>query len=95
MLVIDDMSRYMWAVLLANKSDAEDAFRKLCAGVENEAGRKIKAFRTDRGGSSPRIPSSSSAPSAASSVISLRRIARSKTAWWSAVISPYSPWHGA
>jgi hypothetical protein len=95
MLVVDDMSRYMWAVLLANKSDAEDAFRKLCAGVENEAGRKIKAFRTDRGGSSPRIPSSSSAPSAASSVISLRRIARSKTAWWSAVISPYSPWHGA
>jgi hypothetical protein len=50
MLVVDDMSRYMWAVLLANKSDAEDAFRKLCAGVENEAGRKIKAFRTDRGG---------------------------------------------
>jgi transposase InsO family protein len=50
MLVVDDMSRYMWAVLLANKFDAEDAFRKLCAGVENEAGRKTKAFRTDRRG---------------------------------------------
>jgi hypothetical protein len=54
MLVVDDMSRYMWAVLLANKSDAEDAFRKLCAGVEVESRRKIKAFRTDRGGSSRR-----------------------------------------
>jgi transposase InsO family protein len=50
MLVVDDMSRYMWAVLLANKSDVEDSFRKLHAGVENKAGRKIKAFKTDRGG---------------------------------------------
>jgi transposase InsO family protein len=50
MLVVDDMSRYMWAVLLANKSDAEDAFRKLRAGVEVESGQKIKAFHTDRGG---------------------------------------------
>jgi hypothetical protein len=95
MLVVDDMSRYMWAVLLANKSDAEDAFRKLRAGVENEAGQKIKAFRTDRGGSSPRIPSSSSASSAASSVISPRRVARNKMAWWSTEISPCSPWQGA
>jgi hypothetical protein len=55
MLVVDDMSRYMWVVLLTNKSDGEDAFRKLRAGVENEAGWKIMAFRTDRGGSSPRI----------------------------------------
>jgi hypothetical protein len=50
MLVVDDMSRYMWDVLLANKSDAEDTFRKLHTGVENEAKRKIKAFRTNRGG---------------------------------------------
>ena len=38
MLVVDDFSRYMWAVLLANKSDAENAFKRLRAGVENEAG---------------------------------------------------------
>jgi hypothetical protein len=50
MLVVDDMSRYMWATLLANKSDAEEAFRKLRAGVEVESGRKIKAFCIDRGG---------------------------------------------
>jgi transposase InsO family protein len=50
MLVVDDMSRYMWVVVLTNKSDAEDAFRKLRVGIENEAGWKIKAFRTDRGG---------------------------------------------
>jgi hypothetical protein len=95
MLIVDDMSRYMWVVLLTNKSDAEDAFRKLRAGIENEAGQKIKAFRTDRGGSSPRILSLSSAPSAASSIISLRRTAHSKMAWWSAVISLRSPWRGA
>jgi len=35
MLVVDDFSRYMWAVLLANKSDAENAFKRLRAGVEN------------------------------------------------------------
>jgi hypothetical protein len=50
MLIVDDMSRYMWAVLLTNKSDAENAFRKLRASIENKARRKIKAFRTDRGG---------------------------------------------
>jgi transposase InsO family protein len=37
-------------VLLTNNSNVEDVFRKLRAGIENEAGRKIKAFRTDRGG---------------------------------------------
>jgi hypothetical protein len=47
MLVVDDMSRYMWAVLLTNKSDVEDTFKKLRASVENEAKWKIKAFRTD------------------------------------------------
>jgi hypothetical protein len=92
MLIVDDMSGYMWAVLLTNNSDVEDVFRKLHAGIENEAGWKIKAFRIDREGSSPRIPSSSSTPSAVSSIISLRRTAHSKIAWWSAVISPCSPW---
>lgn len=29
---------YMWVVLLTNKSDAKDAFKKLHAGIENEAG---------------------------------------------------------
>jgi hypothetical protein len=97
MLVVDDMSRYMWVVVLTNKSDVEDAFRKLRVGIENEAGWKIKAFRTDRGGggSSPRILSSSSALSMTSSVISLRRTTHNKMAWWSAVISPRSPWRGA
>ena len=50
MLIVDDMSRYMWAALLQNKSDAEAAFKRLRAGVEKESGRSLRAFRTDRGG---------------------------------------------
>lgn len=50
MLVVNDMSRYTWVVLLANKSDTEDAFKKLHASVESKARWKIKTFYTDRGG---------------------------------------------
>ena len=35
---------------LQEKSDACQAFKNFKALVENEAGKKIKIFRTDRGG---------------------------------------------
>lgn len=49
-MVIDDYSRYMWTVLLEQKDEAFDKFRKLRSMVEQETGEKIQVFRTDRGG---------------------------------------------
>lgn len=47
---IDDFSRKAWVYFLQEKSEAFNAFKSFKALVENEAGRRIKMFRTDRGG---------------------------------------------
>ena len=49
-VVIDDHSRYMWTMLLKNKNDAFEKFKKLKGVVEQETEEKIITFRTDRGG---------------------------------------------
>jgi transposase InsO family protein len=49
-LLVDDVSRYMWLVLLAMKDEALAAFTTFHARAEAEAGRKIGTLRTDRGG---------------------------------------------
>ncbi|KAL8154787.1 hypothetical protein AgCh_000227 [Apium graveolens] len=49
-LLVDDYSRYMWAYLLKSKDEALSAFKSFCALVENKPGKKVKVFRTDRGG---------------------------------------------
>jgi hypothetical protein len=48
-LLVDDVSRYMWLVLLATKDEALTAFTAFQARAEAEAGRKIGTLRTDRG----------------------------------------------
>jgi transposase InsO family protein len=50
LLAVDDMSRYMWVVLLATKDGASTALIHLQARAEAEAGRKLGTLRTDRGG---------------------------------------------
>ena len=50
LLVVDDMSRYMWLELLATKDEAFVCFKKIKAAAEMESGRRLKAFRTDCGG---------------------------------------------
>ena len=50
LLLVDDVSRYMWLVLLSSKGEAAGAIKKFQAGVEVETGRKLRALRTDRGG---------------------------------------------
>lgn len=47
---IDDYSRYMWSILLGEKGETFDKFRKFKAIVEKETGTTIATFRTDRGG---------------------------------------------
>jgi transposase InsO family protein len=49
-LLVDDMSRYMWLVLLATKDEALAAFTAFQARAEAEAGRTIGTLRTNRGG---------------------------------------------
>jgi hypothetical protein len=50
LLVVDDMSRYMWLVLLATKDEAAAAIIHLQARAEAEVGHKLGTLRTDRGG---------------------------------------------
>ena len=50
LLVVDDMSRYMWLELQATKDEAFVCFKKIKAAAEMESGRRLKAFRTDCGG---------------------------------------------
>ena len=49
LLLVDDVSRYMWAVLLDTKAAATDAIKHHQAAAE-ECGRKLRVLRTDNGG---------------------------------------------
>ena len=49
-VLIDDHSRYMWTILLKEKSEAFEKFKKFRALVEQDSGQKIQTFRSDRGG---------------------------------------------
>ncbi|KAG7599586.1 Reverse transcriptase RNA-dependent DNA polymerase [Arabidopsis suecica] len=49
-VLIDDHSMYMWSILLKEKSETFEKFKKFKMLVEQETGTSIKTFRTDRGG---------------------------------------------
>ena len=48
--VLIDYTRYMWTILLENKSEAFTKFKKLRILVEHETRKKIQTIRTDRVG---------------------------------------------
>nr|XP_051190531.1 uncharacterized protein LOC127303863 [Lolium perenne] len=50
LLLVDDHSRFMWLVLLQSKDEATQAIRRFQARVERETGKKLRTFRSDRGG---------------------------------------------
>lgn len=50
LLLIDDMSRYMWLFLLTSKSEAPATIKRFKAGVEVETACKLRVLRTNRGG---------------------------------------------
>jgi transposase InsO family protein len=50
LLLVDDLSRYMWVVVLGSKGEAADAIRCAQAATEAECGRKLRVLRTDNGG---------------------------------------------
>ena len=47
LLLVDNLSRYMWLALLSTKDEAAAAIIRLLAGAEADTGCKL---RTDRGG---------------------------------------------
>ena len=49
-VLIDDHSRYMWSILLSEKGEAFEKFKKFKATVERERGVSIGMIRTNRGG---------------------------------------------
>lgn len=49
-VLIDDHTRYMWTILLKEKSEVFEKFIKFKAHVEKETQNKVVTFRTDRGG---------------------------------------------
>ncbi|XP_076943581.1 uncharacterized protein LOC143613864 [Bidens hawaiensis] len=49
-VLIDDYSPFVWTYLLKAKDEAFEAFKKFKELVESDVGKKIKTFRTDRGG---------------------------------------------
>ena len=49
-VLIDDYSRYMWSILLKEKGEAFEKFKKFKAIVEQETKETIGTFRSDRGG---------------------------------------------
>lgn len=49
-VIIDDHTRYMWNILLKQKSEFFGKFKKLTGLIEQELRENIETFRTDRGG---------------------------------------------
>lgn len=49
-MLIDDHSRYMWTILLSEKGEVFEKFKRFKAVVEKETGATIRTFRTDQGG---------------------------------------------
>jgi transposase InsO family protein len=50
LLLVDDLSRYLWVVLLGSKGEAADAIRRSQVAAEAECGRKLRVLRTNNGG---------------------------------------------
>jgi transposase InsO family protein len=49
LLLIDDLSRYIWVVVLGTKGEATNVIRCVQAAAEAECGRKLHVLRIDNG----------------------------------------------
>jgi hypothetical protein len=50
LLLVNDLSRYMWVATIHSKDRAAAAIKDIQAWAEGESDLKLKALRTDRGG---------------------------------------------
>jgi hypothetical protein len=46
LLLVDDLSRYMWVMILDSKGEAANAIRRVQVAAEAECGRKLRVLRT-------------------------------------------------
>lgn len=49
-ILIDDYSKYMWTILINEKNQAFEKFKRFKGFVQQETGKNIQTFRTYRGG---------------------------------------------
>ncbi|CAN6871207.1 unnamed protein product [Brassica oleracea] len=49
-VLVDDHTRYMWTILLKEKSDVFEKFKRFKTMVEQDTNQKVQTFQTDRGG---------------------------------------------
>lgn len=49
-VLVDDHTRYMWTILMKEKSDAFEKFKAFKTMIEQQTQKKIKTLRADRGG---------------------------------------------
>jgi transposase InsO family protein len=50
LLLINDLSRYMWVMILGSKGEAANAIRRVQVDAEVECGHKLRMLRIDNGG---------------------------------------------
>jgi hypothetical protein len=50
LLLVDDLSRYMWAMVLGSKGEVANAIKRVQVAAEMECCRKLRVLRTDNGG---------------------------------------------
>ena len=50
MLLVDDLSCYMWVMILGSKGEAANAIKRVQVAVEAECNCKLRVLRTDNGG---------------------------------------------
>jgi transposase InsO family protein len=50
LLLVDDLSHYMWVVVLSSKGEVVDAIRSAQDAAEAECGRKLRVLRTYNSG---------------------------------------------
>jgi transposase InsO family protein len=50
LLLIDNLSRYMWVMVLGSKGEAANAIMRVQVATEAECGRKLRVLHTDNGG---------------------------------------------
>jgi transposase InsO family protein len=49
-LLVDDLSRYMWVMVLSSKGEAANTIRRVQVAAETECGRKLRVLRIDNDG---------------------------------------------
>jgi hypothetical protein len=50
LLLVDDLSRYMWVMVLGSKGEVVNAIRRVQVTAEAKCGHKLCVLRTDNGG---------------------------------------------